>query len=83
MVDPRISATLLELLSRMDLETQRSILEHAKKVAEQPTAEQRQANWLAFLASRSGAAFDDEMAIAIEESGFIPAAFWHPHESIY
>jgi len=84
MIDPSIQSELLDLLSQMPPESQRSVLENAKKIAAEPTPEERQAAWQAFLNRPRSDDFDDEFEINVEEAGgFVPTSFWHPHESIY
>jgi hypothetical protein len=84
MIDPSVQSELQGLLSQMSLESQHAVLEHARKVDAEPTPEERQAAWQAFLNRPRSDDFDDEFEIDVEEAGgFVPTPFWHPHESIY
>lgn len=83
MVEPSIEKELLELLAQMPPASQQAVLEHARKIAAEPTPEQRQAAWQAFLNSDREPLIDDEFEIAVEECRYMPTPFWHPHESIY
>ena len=74
----------MELLAQMSAASQQAVLEHARKIAAEPTPEERQAAWQAFLNRPRSGAFDDEFEIDVEEcGGYVPTPFWHPHESIY
>jgi hypothetical protein len=84
MGNSHIQTEILELLSTMPLASQQAVLEHARKVAAEPTPEERQAAWQAFLNRPPSDDFDDEFEIDVEEcGGYVPTPFWHPHESIY
>ena len=84
MGDSHIQNEILELLSTMPQAAQQAVLEYARKIAAQPTPEERQAAWQAFLNRPRSDDFDDEFEIDVEEAGgFVPSPSWHPHESIY
>lgn len=83
MVDPSIERELLQLLSSMPVAMQHALLAQARSLAAQPTPEQREAAWQEFLSRKRDVTIDDEFEIGVEECGYMPVPFWHPHELIY